>query len=104
MSDESESPRFQELAEAIDEALKGELIVDAIQKIQDAGYDVFVVMEATIGFRPQQEIRGSTPPIAKPPRRSRRKRLSRPGELDLTEQDKKFFRDFKIDVNDDKKE
>ncbi len=53
----------------------------AIQKIRDEGYDVFLIVEATIGFNRQEEN-------AAPKSDSIR--------LDLTNQDEKFLRKMKI--------
>ncbi|RPJ60114.1 MAG: hypothetical protein EHM23_02725 [Acidobacteria bacterium] len=53
----------------------------AIQKIRDEGYDVFLIVEATIGFNRKEE-EGVT--------------KSESIRLDLTTQDEKFLRMLKI--------
>jgi len=53
----------------------------AIQKIREEGYDVFLIVEATIGFNRQEE---GAPPKSDTIR------------LDLTSQDQKFLRMLKI--------
>jgi hypothetical protein len=47
--------RIQELGNAINETLanSGE-IAEAIEKIKSEGYDVFLVLEATVGFNKQE--------------------------------------------------
>jgi hypothetical protein len=55
----------------------------AIQKIRDEGYDVFLIVEATVGFNRKEE--GAA---AKPRHRSE--------DLDLTSQDQRFLRALKI--------
>lgn len=53
----------------------------AIQKIRDEGYDVFLIVEATIGFnRKDEDAPSKTDAI----------------RLDLTNQDEKFLRALKI--------
>lgn len=54
----------------------------AIQKIRDEGYDVFLIVEATIGFNRKDE-EGAVP-------------KSDSIRLDLTTQDEKFLRMLKI--------
>jgi hypothetical protein len=86
---------MQELGNAINESLSdSERIAEAIGEIKRAGYDVFLVLEATIGFNkreddsedetsdaPEQIATGST------------------GKIKLTSQDQKFLRALKIAVD-----
>ena len=47
---------MQELGEAINESLSdSEQIAEVIAKIKTGGYDVFLVLEATIGFNRRDE-------------------------------------------------
>ncbi len=47
---------MQELGNAINESLSdSERIAEAIGEIKRAGYDVFLVLEATIGFNKREE-------------------------------------------------
>ncbi len=55
----------------------------AIEAIRDVGYDVFLIIEATIGFNPRDET-SSAP-----------KRLPAI-QLELTTQDEKFLKSLKI--------
>jgi len=51
---------MKELGMAINESLSdSEPISDAIANIRGAGYDVFLVLEATIGFNKRPEARGA---------------------------------------------
>jgi hypothetical protein len=54
-------------------------INEAIEKIREEGYDVFLIVEATIGFNPKE---GGPPKSA--------------SALDLTTHDHKFLRALKI--------
>ena len=79
---------MQELGNAINESLSdSEAIAQAIGEIKQAGYDVFLVLEATIGFnkRPgETETRGEEAPTA--------------SYTVLTRQDQDFLRAMKISV------
>jgi hypothetical protein len=47
---------MKELGEAINDSLsESEQIAEVIARIRDGGYDVFLVLEATIGFNKQEE-------------------------------------------------
>ncbi len=62
--DERLKQLMQELGNAINESLSdSEAIAQAIGEIKAAGYDVFLVLEATIGFNKRQaeEEQGSEP-------------------------------------------
>lgn len=95
---------MQELGNAINESLSdSERIAEAIGDIKQAGYDVFLILEATIGFNRRseneeeapQEIPGdaSTPPLRK---------FEAAGTLKWTSQDHKFLRALKIAVDEDR--
>lgn len=68
---------MKELGEAINESLsESEQIAEVIAKIKAGGYDVFLVLEATIGFnkrdeQPAAENRPWLAPGASPSRNSR---------------------------------
>ena len=52
---------MQDLGNAINESLsESERIAEAIGEIKSAGYDVFLVLEATIGFNKREESRDET--------------------------------------------
>src|SRR5580704_6201382 len=93
---------MQELGNAINESLSdSDRIAAAIGEIKRAGYDVFLVLEATIGFNKREDSDGSdegeTIEINTPPETSRRK----VGKIKLTSQDQKFLRALKIAIDDE---
>lgn len=58
--DERLKTLMQDLGNAINESLSdSERIAEAIGEIKRAGYDVFLVLEATIGFNKRDESEGS---------------------------------------------
>jgi hypothetical protein len=94
---------MQELGNAINESLSdSDRIAAAIGEIKRAGYDVFLVLEATIGFNKREETAedeegGETIELDSPPETGRR----RVGKIKLTSQDQKFLRQLKIAIDDD---
>lgn len=94
---------MQELGNAINESLSdSDRIAGAIGEIKGAGYDVFLVLEATIGFNKREEEIdadaleneiGSELP-AKPESN---------GKIRLTSQDQKFLRALKISIDEEHK-
>jgi len=97
---------MQELGNAINESLSdSDRIAAAIGEIKRAGYDVFLVLEATIGFNKREDAdEGSEdagemleiePPQPEPTRR-------KVGKIKLTSQDHKFLRALKIAIDDEK--
>ncbi|HTU03279.1 MAG TPA: hypothetical protein VMG58_15720 [Candidatus Sulfotelmatobacter sp.] len=93
---------MQELGNAINDSLsESDRIAEAIGEIKRAGYDVFLVLEATIGFnRRGEDEEGddeSTVSEAEPPKRS----FEATGKIKLTTQDHRFLRALKIAVDDD---
>ena len=83
---------MKELGEAINQSVaESEQISDVMTRIKAGGYDVFLVLEATIGFNQ----RGDAGEAA------RKKESASSGELDITSQDLKFLRSLRIAVNDE---
>ena len=84
---------MKELGEAINESLsESEPIAEVISKIKAGGYDVFLVLEATIGFnRRDEEPSASRPFIAPTP--------GREVEFRINAQDQKFLKSLKISVD-----
>ena len=77
---------MKELGEAINGALsESEDISEAIQNVRNAGFDVFLVLEATIGFNRRSKTEGGEDATMK---------------LKVTAQDLKFLRSLKISVED----
>jgi len=92
---------MKELGMAINESLsESEPISDAIANIRGAGYDVFLVLEATIGFnkRSEQEERSASQEEI-PPRDSD----TPSGELRLTPRDADFLKLLRISLGEDSK-
>ena len=99
---------MQELGNAINDSLsESDRIAEAIGEIKRAGYDVFLVLEATIGFnrrdegeaeeeedQEQIEISGEEQP---PPKRT----FEATGKIKFTSQDHRFLRALKIAVDDE---
>ena len=93
---------MQELGNAINESLSdSDRIAAAIGEIKRAGYDVFLVLEATIGFNKREEAEeteeGETVELDSPPETGRRK----VGKIKLTSQDQKFLRALKIAIDEE---
>jgi len=94
---------MQELGNAINESLSdSDRIAAAIGEIKRAGYDVFLVLEATIGFNKREDSDdsedGETIELATPPETTTRRKV---GKIKLTSQDQKFLRALKISVDDE---
>jgi len=84
---------MKELGAAINDALsESEEISEAIQNVRNAGYDVFLVLEATIGFnkRSKTDLSEETTGGLK----------SGEMKLKVTAQDLKFLRSLKISIED----
>ncbi|HVO99796.1 MAG TPA: hypothetical protein VMT15_17105 [Bryobacteraceae bacterium] len=93
---------MQELGNAINESLSdSDRIAAAIGEIKRAGYDVFLVLEATIGFNKREDTDesedGENVEIEAPPEPARR----RVGKIKLTSQDQKFLRALKISIDEE---
>jgi len=83
---------IKELGAAINDALsESKGINDAIQNVKDAGYDVFLVLEATIGFnkKPMDSVEDAAGVTE-----------AESAQLKVTGQDLKFLRSLKISVED----
>ena len=94
---------MQELGNAINESLSdSDRIAGAIGEIKRAGYDVFLVLEATIGFNKRDEgeeseatgvEHDSEHPV----------HFESTGKIRLTTQDHKFLRALKISLDEESK-
>jgi hypothetical protein len=99
---------MQELGNAINESLSdSDRIAAAIGEIKRAGYDVFLVLEATIGFNKREENSDYESELAEgeaveseasPPRR----KFESTGKIKLTSQDQKFLKALKIAIDEEK--
>ncbi|MBV8571550.1 MAG: hypothetical protein JO319_13110 [Acidobacteriaceae bacterium] len=100
--DERLKDLMQELGNAINDSLSdSDRIAGAIGEIKRAGYDVFLVLEATIGFnkRDGEQEDAETDGVA----HENAVRYESTGKIRLTSQDQKFLRALKISVEDDQK-
>jgi hypothetical protein len=94
---------MQELGNAINESLSdSDRIAAAIGEIKRAGYDVFLVLEATIGFNKREDAEeaeeGETIELGTQPAEPTRRKV---GKIKLTSQDQKFLRALKIAIDDE---
>jgi hypothetical protein len=92
---------MQELGNAINESLSdSDRIAAAIGEIKRAGYDVFLVLEATIGFNKREE---GADEATEPDRETEgsRPRFESAGKIRLTSQDQKFLKALKIAIDED---
>jgi hypothetical protein len=96
---------MQELGNAINESLSdSDRIAAAIGEIKRAGYDVFLVLEATIGFNKRDEAEdGEEPETVEMESSSPEPVRRRVGKIKLTSQDQKFLRALKIAIDEDAK-
>lgn len=99
--DEKLKELMQELGNAINESLSdSDRIAGAIGEIKRAGYDVFLVLEATIGFNKrdgdEDDVDDSVDSDSDTSVRS-----ESAGKIRLTTQDQKFLRALKISVNEE---
>ena len=82
---------MKHLGESINETLaESPRINERIQEIRDAGYEVFLVIEAKVGFSRQ----GKGPAELDPSTREG------PERLQITQEDAKFLKSLRISVND----
>ena len=92
--DENLKELMKDLGAAINDTLSNsEKISEAIAKIRAAGYDVFLVLEATIGFNRRQEDGSAEMEEVGELGRSQTR-------LDITSQDLKFLKSLKISIDD----
>ena len=89
---------MQDLGNAINESLSdSENIAEAIGEIKRAGYDVFLVLEATIGFNKREESdtdEDSGEMIAEEP-------VETTGKVSFTTHDHRFLKALRIAVDED---
>jgi hypothetical protein len=91
--DEKLKKLMKELGEAINQTVaESDRISDVMDRIKASGNDVFLVLEATIGFNQRDGSADSAP----------NKDFDSSGELEITSQDLQFLRSLRIAVNDEK--
>ena len=86
---------IKELGNAINESLsESDRISDVMGRIRAAGYDLFLVLEVTVGFNKNTTS-------GRPCRIRSATRRADLGEFHLTNEDAEFLRDLKISVDTD---
>ena len=90
--------RIKELGDAINETLSNsEQIAEVIGRIKDEGYDVFLVLEATVGFNRQDNQAADADDGAL----SNLTEMPAPEpELKVNAQDMRFLKSLRISVDD----
>ena len=97
---------MQELGNAINDSLsESDRIAEAIGEIKRAGYDVFLVLEATIGFNrrdenAEDEEEDEQAEVSEEPREPKRT-FEATGKIKFTSQDHRFLRALKIAVDEE---
>lgn len=96
---------MQELGNAINESLSdSERIAEAIGEIKQAGYDVFLVLEATIGFNKREEgeeAEGEEAEQENAEATEMPRKFEAGAKVKWTSQDHKFLRALKIAVDEE---
>lgn len=85
---------MKELGEAINESLAdSDQIAEVVSKIKEGGYDIFLVLEATIGVsKPGEKGTDKTSLVTT---------LTTNPELKISDQDIKFLKSLRIKLDDD---
>ena len=84
---------MKELGEAINESLSdSESIAEVVARIKEGGYDIFLVLEATIGVSKQGEHTTDKTSLVST--------LSTNAELKVSDQDLKFLKSLRIKIDD----
>jgi hypothetical protein len=87
---------MQDLGNAINESLSdSERIAEAIGEIKSSGYDVFLVLEATIGFNRRDDSQDSSEDQNQP------QQLATTGRARFTTQDQRFLKALRIAVDEE---
>jgi uncharacterized protein (UPF0335 family) len=90
--DENMKERMKELGDAINETLaNSDQIAEVISRIKSEGYDVFLVLEATVGFNRQEAEAAETADEAP--------EISGDPELKVNAHDVRFLKSLKISVD-----
>jgi hypothetical protein len=95
---------MKELGEAINQSMTdSEQIAGVITRIKASGYDIYLVLEATVGFTKQGEKRPSRSGKGASPRALPGRALSgraRMPEFKLNTQDRQFLKALRISLDD----
>lgn len=88
---------MQDLGNAINESLSdSERIAEAIGEIKRAGYDVFLVLEATIGFNKRDDDDDGSDEVLSEPQE-----IETNGRVRFTTQDQRFLKALRITVDEE---
>jgi hypothetical protein len=94
---------MQELGNAINDSLsESDRIAEAIGEIKRAGYDVFLVLEATIGFNRRDENADDEDEEIETMEEEPKRVFEATGKIKFTSQDHRFLRALKIAVDDER--
>jgi len=86
---------MKELGDAINESLSdSEQISEVVSRIKEGGYDIFLVLEATIGVSKQGEKNTDKTSLVST--------MSSNPELKISDQDLKFLKSLRIKIDEDK--
>jgi hypothetical protein len=89
---------MQDLGNAINESLSdSERIAEAIGEIKRAGYDVFLVLEATIGFNKRDDGEDGS----EEERTDEPQEIATTGRVRFTTQDQRFLKALRIAVDEE---
>jgi hypothetical protein len=92
---------MQDLGNAINESLSdSERIAEAIGEIKGAGYDVYLVLEATIGFNKREEGAEESETVAEVPA-AEPAEVTSFGMVRFTTQDQRFLKALRITVDEE---
>jgi hypothetical protein len=94
---------MQDLGNAINESLsESERIAEAIGEIKGAGYDVFLVLEATIGFNKRDAGEsGDSGEESSENTLEEKREIGRTGKVRFSTQDERFLKALRITVGDE---
>ena len=93
---------MQELGNAINDSLsESDRIAEAIGEIKRAGYDVFLVLEATIGFNRRDEEAEDEEELEATTDQEPKRNFETTGKIKFTSQDHRFLRALKIAVDEE---
>ena len=88
---------MKELGDAINESLSdSEQISEVVSRIKEGGYDIFLVLEATIGVSKQGEKSADKTSLVST--------MSTNPEFKISDQDLKFLKSLRIKIEDEKKD
>jgi hypothetical protein len=98
----SVDPQLKQLMKELGEAINGSLsdseqIAEVVARIKEGGYDIFLVLEATIGVSKQGETTSAE-------KTSLVSTLSTNPELKVSDQDLKFLKSLRIKIDEDEEE